>query len=143
LLSKSAFLLGLVLLCGCARHEAHIAKIVQPAPSPSPVSTEPVDLTGSAAAELQKHLGQQVTMRGKFSLYGVVGPFIRSGDQEVYVYRKPVREFSYGKEYSRMEGHEVRLTGILRFKHFEPSPGQHPPDYFYFEGETVRFEPVK
>jgi hypothetical protein len=92
---------------------------------------------------LQKHLGEQVSARGKFSLYGLPGPFILNGDQTIYIYRKPVREFSYGKEYSRMEGREVRLTGILRFQHFEPSPEQHPPDYFYFEGETVRFELVK
>jgi hypothetical protein len=140
---RAALLFGLVLLSGCARHTQFISHVEQTPPSPSPASTEPVDLTGVSAAELQKHVGKQVTARGKFSLDGLPGPFIRYGDQAIYIYRKPVGEFSYGREYSRTEGHEVRLTGILRFQHFEPSPEQHPPDYFYFEGETVRINLVK
>jgi hypothetical protein len=139
---KSALLLaGLVLLSGCTRHERIVKTTLKISPSPTPTSSEPVDLTGASEAELQKHLGQRVTVRGKFSMGGLVGPYVRYGDREISVYRKS--SFSYGKEYGRMEGREVRLTGILRFEHFEPSPEQHPPDFFYFEGETVQIELVK
>jgi len=72
---------------------------------------------------------------------GLVGPFIVIANREVYL--SPKGNYSWGKEYRRLEGHEVSITGMLEFQHFEPSPGQHPPDYFYFQAETAKIELVK
>jgi hypothetical protein len=82
-----------------------------------------------------------VTMRGKFSLRGLVGPFIRIGSQTIYL--KPKGSYSWGKEYERMEGREVSVTGTLEFEHFPPSSLQHPPDHFYFQAEAARIELIK
>ena len=38
-----------------------------------------------------------------------------------------------------MEGKDVRVTGTLRFAHYEAFP-EHPPDQFYFEAEKAKIE---
>jgi hypothetical protein len=79
-----------------------------------------------------------VTLNGSWSLNGIVGPYIFANNREVYVVSKG--NFSWGEEYARMEGKDVRITGVLRYAHYEPSNEQHPPDHFYFEAETAKIE---
>ena len=108
----------------------------------SPLPT-PVDLSGASDKELQQHLGERVTMRGRFSLRGKLGPFIVLGSRQIYLV--PTGSFSWGESYASMEGRNVRITGTLRFAHYpEPAPGALPEgrasDHFYFEAETAKVE---
>jgi len=110
--------------------------------APSPVQVSPqtnVDLNEASETELLAHVGERVTMHGQWSLYGLEGPYIVTANgRSIYLVSKG--NFSWGKEYSRIEGKDVRVTGILRHAHYEPSPEQHPPDHFYFDSETAKIE---
>ena len=134
-----AILLGLLLAAtGCA-HRASTGIGVQRPPTP-------VDLTGASDSELQQHLGERVTMRGRFSLRGKVGPFILTGSRPIYLV--PKGSFSWGESYARMEGRDVRVTGTLRFAHYAEPPAEAFPegrasDHFYFEAETAKVELVE
>ena len=80
-----------------------------------------LDLTGASDSELQQHLGERVTIHGKFSLRGKIGPFILAGGRPVYLV--PKGSFNWGEPYASMEGRDVRVTGTLRFAHYpEPAP---------------------
>jgi len=86
-------------------------------------------------------IGKQITIRGRFSLRGVIGPYVLLGNQQV-VYFVPRGSFTWKKPYSEMEGKFVVATGTLRFSHSpdaEPvdEAKARPPDYFYFEAETA------
>ena len=59
-------------------------------------------------------VGKPITIRGKFSLMGDVGPFI-SLDHQQEVYLVSSRSFTWAKPYSEMDGKLVTATGILRF----------------------------
>jgi hypothetical protein len=101
-----------------------------------------LDLTNASDDELQQHLGERITMHGRFSLRGKLGPFIVA-TRPVYLLAKG--SFSWGRAYARMEARDVRVTGTLRFAHYpEPSRGAlaegRPTDHFYFEAETSRIE---
>ncbi len=120
---------------GCA-HRASVPRAVQPALASN-------DLTGASDNELQKHLGERVSMRGPFSLRGKVGPFILAGGRPIYLV--PEGLFSRREPYVRMEGQNVRVTGTLRFAHYpvstpETLPEGRPSDHFYFEAETAKVE---
>lgn len=87
-------------------------------------------------------IGKQITVRGKFSLRGVVGPYVLLENQQV-VYLVASGSFTWGEPYSEMEGKLVVATGILRFsRQPEAAPTDRsiarPPDYFYFEAETAQ-----
>jgi hypothetical protein len=97
-------------------------------------SNEPIDVTGLSKEQLKQYVGRFVTVQGKFSLGGVTGPFIQFAGGAIYLQPKP--NHSWGQEYERMQGREVRATARLGLEHFEPSASQHPPDYFYFAAET-------
>ena len=125
----------------CARSSEPVVNTSPATPIPSPTPFTPPDLTGATDTELRQHLGKIVTLHGTFSMRGLVGPFIQVADQTIYLEAKG--SYSWGKEYDRLEGHEVKITGTLEFQHFEPSPAQHPPDYFYFRAETARIELVR
>jgi len=106
----------------------------------------PLDLTRASESELQHHLGETVTMRGKFSLRGKVGPFILVHGRPIYL--EPSGSFSWDNSYARMEGRTVRVTGTIRFVHYPTPPRQllpeaRAPDHFYFEAETAKVELVK
>ncbi len=97
----------------------------------------------AASYEISRTLiGKQVTIRGTFSLRGVVGPYVLLSNQQV-VYLVPRGSFTWGEPYSEMEGKLVAATGTLRFYH---SPDAKPanqaiarePDYFYLEAETTQ-----
>ena len=82
-------------------------------------------------------------MRGKFSLRGKIAPFVLVGGRPIYI--KPGGLFSWGKDYAKLEGKDVKVTGTLRFVHYpEPSPQAMPEgratDHFYFEAETAKIE---
>ena len=101
----------------------------------------PVDLTNASDDELQQHLGERVTMNGRFSLYGKVGPFILVGGRPIYL--EPKGSFSWGEPYTNFEGQDVRITGTLRYAHYGKSPPGALPegrakDHFYFEAETAQ-----
>lgn len=98
----------------------------------------------TAASDEVSHtlIGKQITIRGKFSLRGVVGPYVLLGNQQV-VYLVPRGSFTWGKPYSEMEGKLVAATGTLRFFHLpdaEPADQARarPHDYYYFEAETAQ-----
>lgn len=98
-----------------------------------------VNLNNASQTELLGHVGELLTMHGKWSLYGVVGPYILPANgQSIYLVSKG--NFSWGEKHARMEGKDVRVTGILRYAHYETSTGQHPPDHFYFEAETAKIQ---
>jgi hypothetical protein len=103
-------------------------------------------LTGASDSELQRHVGERVNMRGKFSLRGKTGPFILVGGRPVYLV--PKGSFSWGEPYASMEGLDVSVTGTLMFAHYtQPAQGAlpegRPTDHFYFEAETARVELIK
>ena len=120
------------ILAGCSQRAL--------APTPAPA---PFDLAGAPDAEMQKHVGENVTMHGQFSLYGKIGPFILVAGRPIYLVAHG--SFSWGERYASMEGQDVRVIGTLRFAHEpEPPPGDSPvaraSDHFYFEAETVKVE---
>ena len=87
-------------------------------------------------------IGKRITVRGRFSLQGKVGPYVLLDNQQV-IYLVPRGSFTWGKPYSEMEGKVVRAAGTLRFFHSYDlkSADQtmaRPPDYFYFEAENAQ-----
>jgi len=85
-------------------------------------------------------INQNVTLTGRFSLAGKLGPFIVVDGCEIYLRSDEPFDWN-GDVYSRMEGREVRVTGTLRFiDNPEPPHGLRPvavaPDYFYFDPRT-------
>jgi hypothetical protein len=105
-----------------------------------------LDLTHSPASELQQHIGENVTLQGRFSLYGKIAPFIQVGANPVYLV--PQGSFSWGEPYASMEGREVRMTGMLKFAHYpqpqsDASRAGRPSDHFYFEAETTKVELIQ
>ncbi|MFN2530106.1 MAG: hypothetical protein ABR555_02295 [Pyrinomonadaceae bacterium] len=129
--------IALVLVIGsCVHHQ-----------SKTPPQTAPsiVDLTGASDSELRKHLGETITIRGRFSLRGKLGPFINFRSGPIYI--EPSNPITSDNTYDNMEGKQVKVTGALRFAKFPPSntnalPEARPPDHFYFESETVKIELV-
>jgi hypothetical protein len=97
-----------------------------------------VDLNKVLDNDLLAHVGESVTLHGTWSLRGIVGPYILANDREIYVVSKG--NFSWGEKYARMEGKDVRITGVLQYERYEPSTAQHPPDHFYFEAKTAKIE---
>ena len=129
------FLTLLLALAGCS-HRASIPRAGQPAPTP-------IDLTLVSDRELQQHLGERVTMRGRFSLRGKLAPLILVSERPIYLV--PKGPFSWGEPYASMEGRDVRVTGTLRFAHYPEAPlgalpEGRPSDHFYFEAETTNIE---
>jgi|ERR1051325_5472547 hypothetical protein len=111
---------------------------VDPAPPCGPGSPKP-DFYGEVWQSL---VGQRITIRGKFSLWGKIGPYIALDEQQ-QVYLMHGGSFTWEKHYSEMEGKRVIATGILRFYHAPPTePTErhvaHAPDYFYLEVEGGR-----
>src|SRR5207237_10477947 len=113
-----------------------------PAPAKPAGSTE---LSSADDTELQRHLGESVTLHGRFSLRGKTGPFILVGSRPIYL--EASGSFAWGERYAKLEGREVSVTGILRFAHYpavtqKSSPVARASDHFYFEAETARIDLV-
>jgi hypothetical protein len=82
-------------------------------------------------------------MHGKFSLYGKPGPYIVVRNEPIYL--QPQASFSWGESYARLEGRDVRVTGILHFAHHDQLPPpdlavQREPDHYYFDPQTAKVE---
>ncbi len=75
-------------------------------------SSAPPELSSADDKELQRHLGESVTMHGRFSLRGKTGPFILVGDRPIYL--QAISSFVWSDTYAKMEGRDVRVTGTLR-----------------------------
>jgi hypothetical protein len=91
-------------------------------------------------------VGKQITIHGKFSLWGKIGPYIWLANQQA-VYLVPRGSFTWGKPYSEMEGKLATATGILKFCHGPDAKPrdetvQHAPDFFYFELENTQLRLV-
>ena len=95
----------------------------------------------SPDTELQRLVGQSVTLSGQFELAGKVGPYIHRQGEPVYLVSHG--SFTWGPDYERMQGKVVSITGTLHFQHSERGTGgdmvQRPPDYFYLDAETAKF----
>jgi len=103
----------------------------------------PFDLTSPSDDDLKQHLDQTVTMTGRFSLRGKVGPFIEVGKRPIYLIASG--QFNWGDSYAAMEGREVRVTGVLKFAHSPETEASDPQvgrasDHFYFVAETAKIE---
>ena len=94
----------------------------------------------SSDAELQRLIGQNVTLSGQFEMAGVVGPYIHRQGEPVYLV--PHGSFSWGSDYERMQGKVVTIAGTLHFRHFERvatnAMMNQPFDYFYLDAETAK-----
>jgi len=106
------------------------------------VSSE-TDLSSASDGEQLRPVGERVTIHGQFSVRGKVGPYILISSGPIYLV--PQGKFSSGDDYARMEGREVRVTGILHFVHYAdakegPSAEARPQDHYYFEAEKATIE---
>jgi hypothetical protein len=132
----------LLLVLASAGHAQHLPRpVITGVSNPNEVgrSQKPVDLTDSPDSQLHQHLGEKVTMHGKFSLRGKTGPFILVRKRPIYI--KP-SEPSWNRSYAGMEGKDVQVTGILRFAKNPQAgsgdlPAGTPSDHFYFEAESA------
>src|SRR5579864_311446 len=89
----------------------------------------------------QALVGQQITIRGRFSLHGKIAPASVMLDNHEVVYLPA--SWGWGATYSEMEGKRVAATGILRFYHAPPAertdrPEARLPDHFFLEAETTQ-----
>ena len=100
-----------ILLSQCRRSPTPESRTAQPPSNPTANSNTPIDLTNANDKELHENLGRTVTVRGKFSLYGVVGPFVALGERTIYLPAEG--SYSWGKEYDRLEGRQISVTGTL------------------------------
>jgi hypothetical protein len=102
-----------------------------------------IDLSRAPDSVLQTHLGERVTVTGRFSMRGKVGPFIIVAGRPINL--EPKGPFSWSPSYSRLEGRQVRVTGTLRFFHSPQPPRDDLPearvaDHFYFEAESAKVQ---
>jgi hypothetical protein len=116
--------------------------IIVPAGGCDRARSTPERATAATYEALHTLIGNQVTIRGKFSLYGKFGAFVSFGNERV-VYLVPRGSFTWGKPYTEMDGKLVEATGSLRFYHAPaPETGDQavaiPADYFYLEAETAQ-----
>ena len=141
---RLVFCLALVIAPSkCAQHPTPATNPQRSSTAQAQRAATSLDLTNASDGELQEHVGELVTMCGKFSLRGKIAPFILVGGRPIYL--KPSGSFSWGEDYAKLEGRDVRVTGTLRFAHYpDPSPEALPvgraSDHFFFEAETARIE---
>jgi hypothetical protein len=96
-------------------------------------------------SELQRFVGQKVTLHGPFELYGKIAPYILYRNHEqVYLDPSGSGSFTWGPEYDAFQGRIVSVTGILKIRH---SKHKHVPrnetwqevsDYYYFDAEKAK-----
>jgi len=120
------------------------ARALKGAIEPSGVPDFLVSATIAKSDDLCVVLGQQVTLRGRFSLRGKLSPLVLVHGTPVYLI--PRGEFRWGKSHAEMEGREVILAGTLRF-HKSPtgdpdSTAGRAPDHYYMEAESSAIQAV-
>lgn len=96
-------------------------------------------------SEMMRRVGENVSLHGKFSVRGKLGPYILVDGIQIYLI--PRGNFSWGKEYERLEGRDVRVSGVLRFAHYEHANQDGSRDvqarafdHFYFETGVAKIE---
>ena len=110
-------------------------------PSSTP---EGVSAASDEVSQLSQALvGKQITIHGKFSLLGKVGPYIVLDNRQVVYLENTKGSFTWGTPYSEMEGKLVAATGTLRFYHEPPAEPAlravaRVRDHFYFEAGTAQ-----
>ena len=137
-IGRFAPVLGLMfalLLVGCSS-TASIPPVAEPSPSPKDERT-------ACERKFSDLVDQVVTLTGKFSLSGKLGPLIVVEDCGIYLRSDQGFKWNYDR-YSVMEGKWVRVTGTLRFKAYpyipSPVPVGRAPDHFYFDPRTSTIE---
>jgi hypothetical protein len=110
---------------------------VEPAPPCGPGSPKP-DYYDEVSQTL---VGQQITIRGRFSLHGKIAPASVMLDNHEVVYLPA--SWGWGGTYSKWEGKRVAVTGTLRFYHAPPAEPTgrikaRLPDHFFLEAETTQ-----
>ena len=100
-------------LVACAYHTS-IPPVAEPSPSP-------IDKRTACEKKFSDRVDHVVTVTGKFSLAGKLGPFILIDDCGIYL--RSDRGFDWNDDkYSMMEGKSIRVTGTLRFKDYPDAP---------------------
>ena len=103
----------------------------------------PIDLTAASEDEWRRHLGEIVTVEGRFSLQGKIGPFIDVGGRPIYIKPKPA--LSWTDQFRKFEESNVRVTGVLQYWQSPAAPAgplteARIPDHFYFQEEAAKVE---
>jgi hypothetical protein len=136
-ITRRHFLIVLALLLVACANNTSIPPIAEPSPSP-------LDKQTPCERKFKERIDQLITVTGKFSFAGKLGPFILIDDCEIYL--RSDQRFDWNDDkYSVLEGKSVRVTGTLRFKDYPDSPpGPVPvgraPDHFYFDPRTSTIE---
>ena len=103
----------------------------------------PTPKDATLAKELSPALvGDEITVHGKFSLLGKLGPYVELDNHQA-VYLVSRGSFGWGAPYSEIDGKLVAATGFLDFYKAPPYKPkkwlvQRAPDHFYFDAETTR-----
>ncbi|HEX4631853.1 MAG TPA: hypothetical protein VH188_12910 [Chthoniobacterales bacterium] len=115
---------------------------------------QPPDITGAGRKTLHRHLGKVVSLRGTLS-QGVHGESLgddATKDVPFYIVEDvPPGGFTLPESWLRLHGHQVRVTGILRFRKWPRPPdgkyeggwSQPPPDYYYMVLQQAQIQPVE
>ena len=127
----------LALFLAACSNSSSIPPVAEPSPSP-------VDKQTPCERKFKERVDQVITVTGKFSLAGKLGPFIVIDDCQIYIRSDQGFDWNDDK-YSVMEGKSVRVNGMLRFKDYPdappgPIPEARPPDHFYFDPRTSSIE---
>ena len=128
---KTLIVASFLICASCAHNESEI-----PRQQVSTQSNTNAAQSDGPDPELMKQVGERVTLTGTYSEQGVYGSFVVVNNQQMSM--RPAYAFPTDK-YHQLEGKQVRITGVLRYAHYTGG-GQHPPDGFYFESETVTIE---
>ena len=128
---------GALFFAGCANN-ASIPPVAEPSPSPKDERT-------ACEQKFSDRVDQVVTVTGKFSLTGKLGPLILI-DNDCAIYLLSDQRFDWNDDkYTAMEGKSVRVTGTLRFKSYpdeppSPVPVGRAPDHFYLDPRISTME---
>lgn len=111
------------------------------------------DLTGANEPTFKAHLGQVISLRGRLEM-GKEGMCLWDGpgtNVSFYVIPEMPKSGSYiyPEAWEKLTGHQVRITGELKFASFphppentvsKTPPEQAPPDYYYTVLQRTRIE---
>src|SRR5437762_265096 len=85
-------------------------------------AAEPPDLTRASAGVFKDHIGHVVSLRGRLEV-GKEGAFLFGGTRRAVSFylipRMPPGGYMWPDTLYRLFGHQVRVTGTLRFEGFD------------------------
>jgi hypothetical protein len=99
----------------------------------------------TSPSELNRHVGERVSVEGIWSDRGKSGPYVRVSRKKATasVYIEGIAA-EQNRLYGRWDEHRVRITGVLRYF---PSPAQRvpateqsPPSHFYIRPADLKVE---